>query len=242
MIEVSYGIKSNGRLVLALMAIFVLVACGGDDADADAKAKQKAELQRKIAERKAASAAKRDKMNAGSPDRMVKVRLHNPGWNKVSGYFQQYKTRMLKNRFTTDIFQPHTAEMVPRPKIRDPAGNPLDPGGKKGRVKQNLHPLQEYELKDLSVVLIMTNVSRPKALVVGPKGAAYEVTVDSKVGKQQGYVERITQYQVLVREKDQTKPLNSLKPKYFDFRRKLQLSKGKDVLGLTDRTRRGRKP
>ncbi len=53
--------SAGWRLICALLALFLLSACGGDDEAADAKAKQKAELQAKIAARKAASEEKKNK-------------------------------------------------------------------------------------------------------------------------------------------------------------------------------------
>jgi Tfp pilus assembly protein PilP len=213
-------------VLLVVLTVFVtlpLISCGGEEVkEEDLSMKLIREKEEEI---KARRAAAKETAATHSPDALVKVKLTNEGWRKLAPFFKQYIERGLKIRMSTDVFRPHAAEMLPRPKLRFPSDQVISDigsrdSGKKTKTKQQ-NPLREFSLSELRVVLIMTNTARPKAVIVDPKGVSYTVTATppTPIGNANGFVERIGQYVVLVRENDQIKRLNSLKPLYFDLRK-----------------------
>ena len=211
-------------ILLICLAALVSASCGGDDSKDDQDLNMKL-IREKEAKLKARREKSKETAATDSPDALVKVRLNNHGWRQLAVHFKKYIDRGLKVRMSTDVFRPHAAAMLPRPKLRFPSeqviSNIADGTGRTKEKPKARFPLQEYSLSELRVVLIMSNTSRPKAIVVDPKGVSYTITATppTKIGNANGFVTRISQYDVLVRENDQIKRLNSLKPMYFDLRK-----------------------
>jgi type IV pilus assembly protein PilP len=62
-------------------------------------------------------------------------------------------------------------------------------------------PLEQYDLGQLSVIGIVWNIGRARALVRDPSGMAYVVAQGARVGKNEGLVLRIDDNLMVVRER-----------------------------------------
>lgn len=66
---------------------------------------------------------------------------------------------------------------------------------------QQSGPLEQYDLTQLSVVGVVWDVGRARALVRDPSGMSYVVAAGARVGKNDGMVTRIDDNLVVVRER-----------------------------------------
>lgn len=146
-----------------------------------------------------------------SDTQIVRVKIDKPGWPMVATHFQQF----LREGFTPNVFQPHTNEMIMRPKIHyRPDGLDLTEGAAE---KKKLSPLETYILSDYILVLTMLGTSQPKAIVTDPKGRSHMLTVNPPtwIGKKRYEVKRINRYNVELESMGERTQLNSIEPPYL---------------------------
>ncbi len=61
-------------------------------------------------------------------------------------------------------------------------------------------PLQKFELDQLKLVGVIWDVKTPKAMLLDPSGHGYVVTVNERVGRNNGYIARIREGEIVVIE------------------------------------------
>jgi len=61
-------------------------------------------------------------------------------------------------------------------------------------------PLQKYDLEQLKLVGVIWEVKTPKAMILDPSGHGYVVTVNERVGRNNGYIARIREGEIVVVE------------------------------------------
>ncbi len=61
-------------------------------------------------------------------------------------------------------------------------------------------PLEQFDLSQLSLVAVVWNTDKPRALVLDPSGRAYIVSEGTMIGKNDGAVQRISDNTMIVRE------------------------------------------
>jgi type IV pilus assembly protein PilP len=61
-------------------------------------------------------------------------------------------------------------------------------------------PLQKFELDQLKLVGVIWDVKTPKAMILDPSGHGYVVTVNERVGRNNGYIARIREGEIVVIE------------------------------------------
>lgn len=61
-------------------------------------------------------------------------------------------------------------------------------------------PLQKYDLDQLKLVGIIWGVSQPKAMLTDPTGRGHVVKINDRIGRNNGYVARIREGEVVVIE------------------------------------------
>ncbi|MGM0574301.1 MAG: pilus assembly protein PilP [Myxococcota bacterium] len=148
------------------------------------------------------------------PEGMVSVQLENPKWDLIEPHFQKF----LEQKHTTpkDAFEPQVTEWIPRPAIEeeeDEAAATVEEEEEEPR-----GPLQQYPLAEYSLQVIMSGTAVPKAVVVDPKGQAYVIQRDTRLGDEGGIVESITQYMVVVQEPDSEEPVKlTIRPPFIDL-------------------------
>jgi type IV pilus assembly protein PilP len=96
----------------------------------------------------------------------------------------------------TDPFKPLYVEKPPAP-----------PHVLKARKKEDdskKTPLERIELAQLKLVAVVWDIPEPRALVEGPKGEGFILSVGTPIGKNYGIVSRINSSGVVVMEKIET--------------------------------------
>jgi len=154
-----------------------------------------------------------NKTGAVSPDGLVVVRLDNPKWGLVAPHFKKFLAQ--KHATPKDAFGPNTTTFIPRPVIAqddDQAEDlPIEEEAPRG-------PLEQFPLTDYVVKSIMSGTAVAKAMVVDPKGEAYIIQTDTKMGDKGGIVESITQYMVVVKEPNSEEPVKiTIRPPFIDL-------------------------
>lgn len=105
------------------------------------------------------------------------------------------------------VFNEETYEYDPTGK-RDPfqsykglESEPVKPDSKQSKtISDNQDPLQRFDLGNLSVVAVMWDTVKPKAILKDPSGNLYTVYLKTKVGRNNGYVAVIRESEVVVIE------------------------------------------
>jgi hypothetical protein len=229
----AHPFNSTGTRILAIAVILAstLVACGEDEPEASGN---KDEIDKMMAARKAKYSSGK---KAAIPDsQMVRVKVGKPGWKLLAESFKKY----LEEGYTTNVFQPHANEMIPRPRIEYRADGFDDEaiassGEKKAGQKKTVHPLEEYTLAEYTLVLTMLGTSQPKAIVTDPKGVGHTVTVNPPtwIGKKRYLVKRISRYNVELESQGERKTLSSIKPPYIGDKvpKASKLGLGADLMG-----------
>ena len=199
------------RFAVILALASVLVSCDDDEPAGQSKD----DIEAMMAARKAKFGSKKE---AVIPDsQMVSLKIGKPGWKLLAAPFKKY----LEEGYTTNVFQPHANEMIPRPKILyrtdDFDGDPAEDVDSKKAKKKDVHPLEEYTLGEYTLVLTMLGTSQPKAIVTDPKGVGHTVTVNPPtwIGKKRYLIKRISRYNIELESQGEKKSLGSIRPPYI---------------------------
>ena len=100
-------------------------------------------------------------------------------------------------------------DLIPRDDyVYDPTGkrDPFKPfrvirtTGRKDTPKEQLEPLQRWELERLQIVGILWDVGTPRAMIKDPDGTVYTVVKNSKIGRNEGYVSAIREGELVIVE------------------------------------------
>ena len=152
---------------------------------------------------------------AGKGTDLVTIKLQNPKWDIIQPYFEKYLAE--KHTAPKDAFKPEMLKFIPRPTIKPKSAEPTEPQVEK-EPKEDRGPLQQYPLKQYSLQIIMSGTAVPKAVVIDPKGEAFVIQRDTRIGDKGGIVESITQYMVVVKEPNTDKPVKmTIKPPFIDL-------------------------
>ena len=155
----------------------------------------------------------------GSPRELITITLVNPNWkDKIRKHFVDgYLARKQTTR--KDVFRPNVLTFIEKP----------EPEEEKAEEEEEPEPtieeelaeeeekglLQQHTLKEYKLLLIMSGTALPKAVIEDPKGNAFVVQRETRIGNKGGIVEAITQYSVFVRERDSEKPsILTIQPEY----------------------------
>ena len=162
----------------------------------------------RIARRRAAN-----KKKGAPPDQLVLVKLENTKWEMVGPHFKKFLAQ--KHATPKDAFAPNTTSFIPRPVIAQE-----DDVAEEVAIEESAPrgPLEQFALSDYVVKSIMSGTAVAKAMVVDPKGEAYIVQKDTKMGDKGGVVVLITQYMVVVKEPNTEEPVKlTIRPPFIDL-------------------------
>jgi Tfp pilus assembly protein PilP len=193
------------RVLIALLlggAAVEVSACGEEE-----------KMERPVDPRIARRRGREAKQAGPAPDALVVIKLDNPKWDLVSPHFKKFLAQ--KHATPKDAFSPNTTTFIPRPVIAQDDDQvqdlPIEEEIPRGPLEQ--FPLSEYGIKS-----IMSGTAVPKAMVVDPKGEAYIIQKDTKMGDKGGIVESITQYMVIVKEPNSEEPVKiTIRPPFIDL-------------------------
>ena len=195
--------------------IRVLIASLFGGAAVEVSACGEEELMERPVDPRIARRRAREAKQAGRPaaDALVLVKLDNPKWGLVAPHFKKFLAQ--KHATPKDAFSPNTTAFIPRPVIAQDDDMvddlPIEEEIPRG-------PLEQFPLADYSIKSIMSGTAVPKAMVVDPKGEAYIVQTDTKMGDKGGIVQSITQYMVIVKEPNSEEPVKiTIRPPFIDL-------------------------
>ena len=110
----------------------------------------------------------------------------------------------VKNKSETDA----DAEKTPSPPARNVTSIKRDPfrpftlnaRGNSARRRENVSPLERYELGQLKLVGVIWDVKEPNAMVEDASGLGYRIKVGTPIGSNEGKVKAILQDGIVVEE------------------------------------------
>lgn len=140
----------------------------------------------------------------------------NPRWALLEEHFGRFTRRPASTH--KDMFKSRLDKYVEKIEIKEavPTDEDEDAEVTKGK-EEEIDPLKKFPADEYKVVAIMTGVGIPSALLKDPKGNSYPIRVDSEVGNEEGVVESITQYEVVIRNPREPKPVRlNIKPRMFE--------------------------
>lgn len=162
----------------------------------------------RIARRRAAN-----KKKGAPPDQLVLVKLENTKWELVGPHFKKFLAQ--KHATPKDAFAPNTTSFIPRPVVAQEEDIAEEVAIEESAPRG---PLEQFALSDYTVKSIMSGTAVAKAMVVDPKGEAYIVQKDTRMGDKGGVVESITQYMVIVKEPNTEEPVKiTIRPPFIDL-------------------------
>lgn len=141
----------------------------------------------------------------------------NPRWDLIETHFKRFARRPATAQ--KDIFKSHLDEYVEKFEVpltdataeEDGEPPPIE-------TAEELNPLKKFPADEYKLVAVMTGIGTPAALVRDPKGNAFTVRVDTEVGNEGGVVETITQYELVVTNPGEPKPVRlSIEPRMFEI-------------------------
>ncbi len=82
---------------------------------------------------------------------------------------------------------------------RDPFQAPMKAQAKR-RPRENLSPLERYEIGQLNLVAVVWNIAEPRAMVEDSSGLGYIVRVGTPIGPNDGKIKQIKPAEVVIEE------------------------------------------
>lgn len=121
----------------------------------------------------------------------------NPKWKPIQPLFDAYVKREI-----TGLHNParnNLHQFVEKPIVEEPLGTaeatPQPTEHPEAKVDT---PETRFALGSLSLVLLVTGVAQPKALIIGPDGSQFAVVRGQHLGSEGGVVSAITQYELRI--------------------------------------------
>lgn len=196
---------------IAMAALFLalaasLAACGGPAAPPP-KAEGAA----------AAPAPKKKGAEAAAVVDPAAKALENPDWPVLAEHFVRFTKKPVSSQ--KDVFKSHLDKYVEKVEFSDLMRKKEEGGDDVAIPKKedDLDPLKKFPADEYKLVVVLTGTASPRALVQDPKGNAYEVGLDQEIGNEHGVIEAITQYEVVIRQENEPKPVRlNVRPEVFD--------------------------
>lgn len=144
------------------------------------------------------------------PERYI-VLGENPKWKPIAPLFEQYVKRDIHG--ITSPMLSNLVQYVDKPVVEAttsaaavPGAEPVGPGevAFECDVKS---PLTEQPLSEFKLIILVTGIAQPKAVVVNRKGERLDVIPGDAIGLECGRVHKILQYRMLVTIPGKPKPL-----------------------------------
>src|SRR5688572_21297461 len=116
------------------------------------------------------------------------------------------KTKADSKAEPVDLNVPQITPEAPAvaPALKENSRDPFRPTTQRtkvnARVRENLSPLERFELGQLKIVGIVWDISEPRAMVEDSAGLGYVVKVATPIGSNDGKVKAIRRDQVIVEE------------------------------------------
>lgn len=126
-------------------------------------------------------------------------------------FFARYAMRPLEGKI--NIFKSNLASFAPHVEV-DLSAESETSGPKT--------PLEYYDVDSYKLVLIMSGIPQPKALVLDPKEKSYVLTEGTKIGNRGGKVVAITETEVRIEEPGHPPIIKALEQPWSEMEKALQ--------------------
>lgn len=200
------AVVTRGALaLLAVLAMSAGGACGSSAVE---------EGQKTWVDRPAAPA--KDKLIKPEAEEAAEEEYVNPRFDLLEKHFRRFARRPASAQ--KDMFKSHLDKYVEKIEIKVAATDGSTEEPPVAEPQEELNPLKKFPADEYRLVAIMTGIGTPAAMVRDPKGHAYTVRTDTEVGNEGGVVEAITQYEVVITNPNDPKPVRlNIRPEMFDI-------------------------
>ena len=139
----------------------------------------------------------------------------SPRWEMIAGHFEHYTKRPVGNQ--KNLFMSHLDKYVDKIELKSlESEDDAEVVAEPEPPKDDVHPLRKYPADEYTVIMIMTGTAAPKAVIVDPKARTHVINLDMEVGNEGGVVEAITQYELVIRQPNEPKPVRlNIRPEVF---------------------------
>ncbi len=133
----------------------------------------------------------------------------NPKWKPIKSLFEAYAKREV-----TGLHNPMRSNLVyfvEKPIVPDGRTDEED-GPKEPTEKIPVTPFTKYTLPSITLIMLVSGVALPKAVLLDPEGNQLVVVRGDRLGGEGGVVKAITQYELQVSVPGEPDVVKSLKP------------------------------
>lgn len=143
------------------------------------------------------------------PERYI-VLGENPKWKPIASLFEQYVQRDIHG--ITSPMLSNLVQFVDKPVIEEkgtaePLPGAVEPGTGVAYDCDVKNALTEQALGEYKLIILVTGIAQPKAVVVNRKGERLDVVPGDAIGLECGRVQKILQYRMLVTVPGKPKPI-----------------------------------
>ena len=141
------------------------------------------------------------------------------GWKHIAEHFDRFvKEPRVSVR---DPFRSYVTDFVPKPELPEPEEEPqVAQQVSAGPTEEEVAPLQRYPVEAYHVLMILSGVAVPKAVIEDPIGNVWIVKPDTPIGNRGGVIVNISEYSVFIQEPDADKYVEkTLEPEIFQLSR-----------------------
>ncbi len=141
------------------------------------------------------------------------------GWKYIAEHFDRFvKEPRVSVR---DPFRSYITDFVPKPELPEPEEEPqATQASATEAAEQEVAPLQRYPVAAYRVLMILSGVAVPKAVIEDPIGNIWIVKPDTPIGNRGGVIVNISEYSVFIQEPDADKYVEkTLEPEIFQLSR-----------------------
>ncbi len=134
----------------------------------------------------------------------------NPKWKPVQPLFEAYTKREV-----TGLHNPMRAQLVyfvERPVPTSSVGNEAEEDQTAKKEEVPVSPFTKFSLGSMSLIVLVTGVAQPKAVLLDQDGNQLVVVRGDHLGSEGGIVKAITQYELQVSVPGEPDVVKSLKP------------------------------
>ncbi|MSP92403.1 MAG: hypothetical protein EXR79_11480 [Myxococcales bacterium] len=152
----------------------------------------------------------------------------NPKWKPIEALFTDYASRDAPTM--TDPMLSNFVDRLTRKTVDRPLGVAQDSPGSEGTdllTPVAATPLTSRKLETYQLIILMTGIAQPKAVVLDGGGQRYEIVRGDAIGSEGGRVQQILQYRMIVQVPGVPKPVEvSIQPPLTALERGMEEERG----------------
>ena len=191
----SFATRRGRGLAVVLGLAWILTACGGGGEEAKKKTLWP--------EGDKAAAKKEEAPKTAESDEFT-VLGENPKWKPIAPMFEAYAKQSIEG--ITNPMLPGLVRFVEKPIIEQPVETASAVNGEPQAPVDDT-PLTKASLDKYKLIILVTGVAQPKAVVLDPDGHKWALVRGDALGKEGGRVEAILEFSIRVSVPGQARPV-----------------------------------